>query len=217
MDREELEQKWEEAQRLMTAESYVDAARMFRAMAGCVTDLLEKAGLLTAELEALVFAGDFNAARLVISEIQSLRVDDQHVPLLIKRELAEIARGEGDHEQSLRLLDELIVEARRMEKPADVSPFLSTVKRDRGLVLAELSRFSEALPLLLEAERIHPNGQQTFYIAYCFEGLGKYSEATSYYQNALERKDLPATLKAPAEAGKLRCFERAQGQSKTPQ
>jgi tetratricopeptide (TPR) repeat protein len=198
----DIEAEYSQAQALLEDGNFKEAARLFRELSQRIEDPLERGGMLTCELEALVHDGRFSEARDVVKDIEALGVADIFLIALVQRELAVIARAEKRVDDALRILDGLCTMRQALERDCPDSPFFRNLELERAYLLLEASRYSDALPLLVAADAQSPDPRNAYYIGYCLHGLGRYAEAVREYQRALDQNEvLPQKLLESVQQG----------------
>jgi tetratricopeptide (TPR) repeat protein len=159
--------------RLRNAGRYGEAASFFREHESRFEEMEQVACLIMFEAESLTFEGNFSAARAALERVRNLQPTNPSIAADVLHETARIERAEGNLDGALAKTEQLI--ATHPDKD-DLGELLFT---ERALILAEMDKCEEALPLLRQAAKAGHNS------AYVRFHLGRCSFAAQDYQSAV--------------------------------
>src|SRR4051812_25541762 len=132
---------WEAAEKLFDLAEFSEAAEAFKSVAEEADENVERGMALCRRLASLNLARKVAEANETVAELENYRNIDRFLDLLMDAEKADLGRLEGRLHEALDVVDKLLA----VEPEFPKSPFFDCLRRNRGLILAEQSRFSEAL------------------------------------------------------------------------
>jgi tetratricopeptide (TPR) repeat protein len=210
------DRRFEHACQLKQAGELREAYEEFVALASGCKDPIDKAGaLLYAEL-CLKDAGDLKAANLQLNAVRDIlghsypsddgtSADNRAVWLgiAIGFEEADLCRMEGRSEEALVKFQNLLSQfAVQLHQPNYRSDY-EMIQVRCGMILADLGRWSEALPILQQADSVEQPGSSTvlidFYLGSCYVAVGDLVQGVLKLRKSLEGM-LPSSLEYRAHS-----------------
>lgn len=193
--------RFEEACRLKDGGKPREAYEEFIRVAHAAHDPLDKAGALLYAAASLKAAGDFalakqqlNSIGLILANLPAVdrdTSDDERrvwLEIAIAFEEADIYRTEGRTEEALTRFEYILVRfTAQLRQPGYQSDYEMTQTR-RAFLVADLGRWTEALPLLEQAESYEQAKESIlFYLGYCYVAVGDYVRGEEKLRKSLSR------------------------------
>jgi len=173
---------------------------VFQFVSRNVPNLFRKAGILLYAAHAFKEMDQFDRARSQLEAARGLLQlpldiglsgadDETRRSLLIEIELedARISAGEQKLQEAVDKLNFLLTEHRSDLLNINFDEIYQTVRRDRAFLLADTGRFEDALPELEELNSRAPSdGWILFNLGYCYRRTGRYFDARSKLEAAIQ-------------------------------
>jgi tetratricopeptide (TPR) repeat protein len=151
------------------------------------TDADERVVVLLAVSNCLVLLDRYGEARQALKKAFALVGKHSHVYPRIAFKDAYIDIYMRDWKKALAKIDAILNESGDTLKIPNNADVLEQVRSSRGIVLLELSRYSEALPLLEEATVARPgDGELLIYLGACYFHLRELDRSKDCFVRALK-------------------------------
>jgi len=228
------DRRFERALQLKQSGKPREAYEEFVALASQSKDPIDKAGaLLYAEL-CLKDDGELHRARLQLNAVTEILRDSSSLSkgtsandrtlwlqFAVRFEEADLSYMEGRAEEALAKFEELLSEFAPQLRESNHHSDHEMIQVRRGIILADLGRWSEALPILQQAKSVDQHGSSNtlvdFYLGSCYLAVGDFASGVLKLRKALEGP-LPSSLAYRAHSSlgkayfKLQDYVQAKGE-----
>lgn len=196
------------ANKLMFEDRLEEALREFRALKETVSDIADKDFIALSEFSCLNLLGQFAEAKQVLDEIGRTLPEQVDFQIAFQTALADLDMAQNNKEAALAGLDRILSKHPDLPQHPDLRRHYEMIQERRGILLSDLRRFSESIPIL---EEVLPFRQDRatilFHLGFSYCGVDRLEEADDKLSEAL-RLGLHATKRPFAHyALGVTCFE----------
>jgi tetratricopeptide (TPR) repeat protein len=210
----------EKAQKLRDSGHIEEAAHEFHAFAEELNHPDEKAVALINEHECLIAMDAPERAKGVMTQLQSLPIQEKYVRMLVDYADAVMTIAARQYQEGISKLESMLELYRDLLNTIDFKYLYEQIQRRRGIALTTLKRYLEAIPILEEATCF--TGATTtdtqlvyFNLGICYAGATKTDLAKAAYLRTIDLQlDNPTEADAHYRLAILYFKQRAFAQSK---
>jgi tetratricopeptide (TPR) repeat protein len=181
--------RFENANKLWAAGRNEDAAREFHAMSEEADYPDEKGAILANEHKCYLQIGQLDKAGEVMRQIRSLPIQDNFVRMIIDIGDAFMTTQMGKLKEGIRKFETLLALNQEELRNPENRHLYEQIQERRGIALTNLSRYTEALPILKEAvsftsDKVDPQVAH-FYIGACYQAISETAQAKEAFLRAI--------------------------------
>ena len=183
--------RFDDANALWDSGRIEEAIREFHAMAMESHDVNEKCGLMLNEVRCYADLGRLADSERVLGQIRQLVPDDSDVCFGVDFGAACVTAQGGNHDNAVLQYERILKEYACLLEAPEYRYYYEEIQRRKGLCLAFLGRYSEAIPVLREASSfsglVPAIGQEVnLYLGICYAELHENNLAKEQFLHAIE-------------------------------